>query len=118
MRILAGHVWNNGEHQWLRADLSGQCNACFPKIRFLFYSLPAEFHGLWDSLVYDVEVKSHVSCYVIFQEGQLFEVGSILSSSPASWSRLTQVGIGNSRPLAAHVLPSWSPGGGRGGWPM
>lgn len=24
-------------------------------------SLAAEFHGLWDSLVYDVDVKAHVS---------------------------------------------------------
>lgn len=33
-----------------------------------FYSLTAEFHGLWDSLVYDVEVKSHVS-YTFFPKG-------------------------------------------------
>lgn len=30
----------------------------------VLFSLTAEFHGLWDSLVYDVEVKSHVSCTI------------------------------------------------------
>lgn len=47
-------------HWWLRTYLAGRCNA-FLKLGFCFF-LTAEFHGLWDSLVYDVEVKSHVSC--------------------------------------------------------
>ena len=60
-RIVAWCIWSSWGYQRLRVDVISRCKACFPNIWFCFV-LSAEFHGLWDSLVYDVEVKSHVSC--------------------------------------------------------
>uniref|UniRef100_G3R7L9 Pachytene checkpoint protein 2 homolog n=1 Tax=Gorilla gorilla gorilla TaxID=9595 RepID=G3R7L9_GORGO len=44
----------------------------------------AEFHGLWDSLVYDVEVKSHVSCCAFSQNALLFEEEPLLFCPPGT----------------------------------
>lgn len=79
----------------------GHGHSHFPQVQSV--SLTAEFHGLWDSLVYDVEVKSHVS--PAFPQMRDPRSMGILDVCPVGWPRvdlLAELPESTAKTLALH----------------